>query len=102
MHNIRKITDDLYYIGGNDRKLSLFENVYPVPQGVSYNSYLLQDEKTALADTADSAIAPQFFENLQEALQGRPLDYLIVHHMEPDHCALIAIIPLLSPSVQAP
>ena len=90
MHNIRKITNDLYYIGGNDRKLSLFENVYPVPQGVSYNSYLLLDEKTALTDTADSAIAPQFFENLNEALQGRPLDYLIVHHMEPDHCALIA------------
>ena len=97
MHNIRKITDDLYYIGGNDRKLSLFENVYPVPQGVSYNSYLLQDEKTALADTADSAIAPQFFENLQEALQGRPLDYLIVHHMEPDHCALIADLLRLHP-----
>ncbi len=89
MHNIRKITDDLYYIGGNDRKLALFENVYPVPQGVSYNSYLLLDEKTVLTDTADAAIAPLFFENLQEALQGRPLDYLVIHHMEPDHCALI-------------
>lgn len=99
MHNIRKITNDLYYIGGNDRKLSLFENVYPVPQGVSYNSYLLQDEKTALADTADSAIAPQYFENLQEALQGRPLDYLVVHHMEPDHCALIGELLRLHPEM---
>ena len=97
MHNIRKITSDLYYIGGNDRKLALFENVYPVPQGVSYNSYLLLDEKTVLTDTADAAIAPLFFENLQEALQGRPLDYLVIHHMEPDHCALIAELLRLHP-----
>ena len=97
MHNIRKITDNLYYIGGNDRKLALFENVYPVPQGISYNSYLLTDEKTVLTDTADSAIAPLFFENLQHALQGRPLDYLVVHHMEPDHCALIAELLRLHP-----
>ena len=97
MHNIRKITKDLHYIGGNDRKLALFENVYPVPQGVSYNSYLLLDEKTVLTDTADAAIAPLFFENLQEALQGRPLDYLVIHHMEPDHCALIADLLRLHP-----
>ena len=97
MHNIRKITDNLYYIGGNDRKLALFENVYPVPQGISYNSYLLTDEKTVLTDTADSTIAPLFFENLQHALQGRPLDYLVVHHMEPDHCALIAELLRLHP-----
>ena len=99
MHNIRKINNDLYYIGGNDRKLSLFENVYPVPQGVSYNSYLLLDEKTVLTDTADAAIAPQFFENLKHALQGRPLDYLVVHHMEPDHCALIEELLRMHPEM---
>lgn len=89
MHNIRKITEDLCYIGCSERKLTLFENIYPIPRGVSYNSYLLSDEKTVLLDTADASVAQQFFENLTAALNGRTLDYLIVNHMEPDHCALI-------------
>lgn len=89
MHNIRKITDDLIYVGASDRRLALFENVYPIERGVSYNSYVLLDEKSVLLDTADSAVGQQFFENVAAALAGRRLDYLVVNHMEPDHCALI-------------
>ena len=87
MHNIIPITEDLYYVGGSDRRLSLFENVYPVPRGVSYNSYLLLDEKTALFDTVDPSVADLYLENVAAALNGRQLDYLVVHHMEPDHSA---------------
>ncbi len=89
MKNIRKIAEDLFYIGCSDRRLQLFESAYPVPDGVSYNSYLLKDEKTVLFDTVDKVCAGQFFENLEAALEGRTLDYLIVQHMEPDHAALI-------------
>lgn len=90
MYNIRKITDDVAWIGGNDRRSALFENVFPLPYGVSYNSYLLSDEKTVLFDTADEAVAGLFFENLEKALDGRTLDYIVINHMEPDHCALLA------------
>ncbi|MBQ9546355.1 MAG: FprA family A-type flavoprotein [Bacteroidales bacterium] len=100
MHNIRKITDDLYYVGASDRRLALFENVYPIPRGVSYNSYVLLDEKTVLLDTADSAVGQQFFENVAAALAGRTLDYLVVNHMEPDHCALIEDLVLRYPAVK--
>ena len=89
MHNTKKITEDLFWIGANDRRIALFENIYPVPKGVSYNSYLLKDEKTVLFDTTDKAVSKQFFENLKYELNGRKLDYLIINHMEPDHCALI-------------
>ena len=100
MHCIRKVTDDMYWIGGNDRRLALFENVYPIPRGVSYNSYVVLDEKTVLLDTVDSAVAGIFFENLKAALNGRPLDYLIVNHMEPDHCAMIEDVVMRYPEVQ--
>lgn len=100
MHNIRKITDDLYYVGASDRRLALFENIYPIPRGVSYNSYVLLDEKTVLLDTADSAVGQQFFENVAAALAGRTLDYLVVNHMEPDHCALIEDLVLRYPEVK--
>ncbi len=99
MQNIRKIGEDLFYVGASDRKLALFENVYPIPRGVSYNSYLLLDEKTVLLDTADDAVSHQFFENVEAALSGRNLDYLVVNHMEPDHCALIEDIVLRHPEV---
>lgn len=89
MHTIRKIQDDLVYVGGSDRRLSRFENLFPIPRGVSYNSYLLLDEKTVLFDTVDDSISRQFYENVSAALAGRPLDYLVVHHMEPDHCSMI-------------
>ncbi len=84
-------------MGASDRRLALFENVYPVPRGVSYNSYLLCDEKTVLMDTADSAVREQYFENVAAALDGRQLDYLVVNHMEPDHAALIADLLLRYP-----
>ncbi len=87
MQNVIEVTKDLYYLGGNDRRLALFESAFPVPRGVSYNSYLLTDEKTVLFDTVDSAVSELFLENLRYALNGRKLDYLIVHHMEPDHSA---------------
>ena len=89
MYNIRKITDDLTYIGCSDRRLALFESAYPIPDGISYNSYLLNDEKTVLFDTADKSCSEQFFENLEAGLAGKDLDYIVVHHMEPDHCALL-------------
>ena len=81
MYCVRKITDDLTWLGANDRRLALFESAYPIPEGISYNAYLLSDEKTVLLDTADKAVAPRFLENLAHALGGRPLDYLVVNHM---------------------
>ena len=89
MHSTRKIKDDLIYVGGSDRRLSRFENLFPIPRGVSYNSYVLLDEKTVLFDTADDSIGRLFCENVTYALDGRALDYLVVQHMEPDHCSLI-------------
>ncbi len=100
MYDIRKISDDVTYIGCSDRRLALFESAYPVPNGISYNSYLIKDDKTALLDTVDKACSAQFFENLEAALDGRKLDYLIVNHMEPDHCALIENVITLYPEVK--
>ena len=89
MNCARNILGDLYWVGGNDRRIQLFENVYPVPDGASYNAYLYLDEKTVLLDTVDHAVSTVFFENLESLLAGRPLDYLIINHMEPDHAATI-------------
>lgn len=100
MHCVKKVTDDLYWIGGSDHRLALFENVYPIPRGVSYNSYVLLDEKTVLLDTVDASISGLFFENLEYVLNGRTLDYLIVNHMEPDHCAVIGDVVRRYPDVK--
>lgn len=100
MHCVKKVTYDLYWIGGSDRRLALFENVYPIPRGVSYNSYVLLDEKTVLLDTVDASISGLFFENLEYVLNGRTLDYLIVNHMEPDHCAVIGDVVRRYPDVK--
>jgi len=89
MENTLKITNDLYYIGASDRKLNLFEAVYPIPEGVSYNSYFLNDEKTVLFDTVDKSCENIFFENLESVLNGKKLDFFIINHLEPDHSALI-------------
>ena len=97
MQNIAKITNDLIYVGASDRRLALFENTYPIPRGVSYNSYLLLDAKTVLFDTTDASVAPQFFENVVAALNGRGLDYVVVHHMEPDHAASLMDLLLRYP-----
>ena len=100
MHNIREIGKVLYYIGCSDRRLSLFESAYPVPEGMSYNSYLLNDEKTVLFDTVDKSCSEQFFENLEAALNGKSLDYIVVHHMEPDHCALLQDVISIYPEAK--
>jgi flavorubredoxin len=89
MHNVRNITDNLYWVGADEHRLHLFENVHPIPRGVSYNSYLLLDKKTVLFDTVDWAGCPQFLENVEHVLDGRPLDYLLINHLEPDHAASI-------------
>ncbi|MFT3985154.1 MAG: FprA family A-type flavoprotein [Lachnospiraceae bacterium] len=97
MYCVRKVGRDLSWIGGNDRRLSLFEGVYSVPHGVSYNSYLLLDEKTVLFDTVDKAVGKTFFENVEHELNGRKLDYLFVHHMEPDHSATLSELMMRHP-----
>ena len=100
MYCVKKVQNDLYWVGGSDRRLALFENVFPIPRGVSYNAYVLLDEKTVLLDTVDKSISDQFFENLEHVLDGRPLDYLIVNHMEPDHCATMGELVLRHPEVK--
>ena len=89
MKNIRKITNDLYYLGATKRSEFLFENLYPVNNSASYNSYLLNDDKTVLFDTVEEGSSLSFFENLDASLNGKDLDYLVVQHIEPDHSALI-------------
>ena len=100
MYNVRKVTDDLYWVGANDHRLSLFENIHPLYHGVSYNSYLLLDEKTVLFDTADWAVGRQFIENVKAVLDGRSLDYLVINHVEPDHASSIEEILLRWPQVK--
>lgn len=100
MHNTKKITQDLHWVGANDRRIALFESVYPVPKGVSYNSYLISDEKTVLLDTVDKSVSHQFMENIEHVLNGKSLDYLIINHMEPDHCAEIPTIVNKYPNVK--
>ena len=100
MHCTRKVLDDLIWVGADDRRLACFEGVYGVPDGVSYNSYLLLDEKTVLFDTVDKAVYEVFFENVAYALGGRKLDYLVISHMEPDHAATIESLLLRYPDVR--
>ena len=100
MFNIRKIDNDLFYLGCSDRRIQLFESAYPVPKGISYNSYLLKDEKNVLFDTVDKTCACQFFNKLEMALSAESLDYLIVQHMEPDHASLIEEIIKKYPTVK--
>ena len=88
----RQVTNDIFWVGADDRRLSLFEGVYAVPRGVSYNAYLVRDEKTVLFDTVDSTVSDRFFENLAHALDGRALDYVVVQHMEPDHSATLGLL----------
>ncbi|MBO7402030.1 MAG: flavin reductase [Lachnospiraceae bacterium] len=97
MYCTRNVTEDLIWVGGNDRRLAMFEGVYSVPDGVSYNSYLLLDEKTVLFDTVDKAVGKVFFENLEHALGGRKLDFVVVSHMEPDHSATLSSLLLRYP-----
>lgn len=100
MHCVRKVTEDLYWVGANDHRLNLFENIHPISRGVSYNSYLLMDKKTVLFDTVDWSVCRQFLENVEAVLGERNLDYLVINHMEPDHAASIEEILLRYPKVK--
>ena len=100
MYCVRNITEDLYWVGANDHRLHLFENIHPIPYGVSYNAYLLLDKETVLFDTVDWSACRQLLENLEHLLDGRPLDWLVVNHMEPDHGACVEQILLRYPDVK--
>lgn len=100
MYCVRKVTEDLYSVGGNDHRLALFENIHPIPKGISYNSFLLLDEKTVLFDTVDWAVCRQFIENISSVLNGRKLDYLVINHVEPDHGSSIEEIIIRYPDVK--
>lgn len=97
MHQAVKVTDDIWYIGSSDRRLAKFENCFPIPNGISYNSYLVLDEKTVLLDTVDKSVSSVFLESLDYLLAGRPLDYIVVNHVEPDHAATLAEVCLRHP-----
>lgn len=100
MHITQEIAPQIFWVGGNDRRLALFENMFPIPNGVCYNSYLIMDEKVTLMDTVDSAITQQFLENLTHVLDGRAVDYLVINHMEPDHCAFIEELTCRYPNLK--
>lgn len=100
MQCTRKVKDDLIWVGADDRRLACFEGVYGVPDGVSYNSYLMLDEKTALFDTVDKAVYQTFFENVAYALNGRELDYLVISHLEPDHAYTIEALLVHYPNIK--
>ncbi len=100
MHDIRQINESIHWVGANDRRISLFENVFPVPSGMSYNSYVVLDEKITLLDTVAKEIGARFFENLEYILNGKQLDYIIINHMEPDHCSMVAEVVQKYPQVK--
>ena len=100
MHCVRKVTEDLYWIGANDHRLALFENIHPIPRGVSYNSYVLKDEKSVLFDTVDWSVCRQFLENLDYVLDGKKLDYIVINHMEPDHGASLEEVLMRHPEAK--
>lgn len=100
MYRPIKIKEDLYYLGVNDRTKALFENLWPLPKGVSYNSYLICDEKTALMDTVDVCYSDLFLHKLDIALNGKKLDYVIINHMEPDHSGSLGLLRSRFPEVQ--
>ena len=92
MHIVREVTDHLYWIGVNDHRLALFENIHPIPEGVSYNSYLLKGEKNVLFDTVDWEACRQMMENIEYVLDGEDLDYIVINHWEPDHAASLQVV----------
>ncbi len=98
MSGVRKVTEDLYWVGVNDKRLHLFENIHPIPRGVSYNSYLLMDKKRVLFDTVDWSGCREFLRNIEEVLDGKDLDYLVINHMEPDHAACMEEVLIRYPN----
>ena len=99
MQNITTVAEDILAIGASDHRLSRFENIFPLPNGVSYNNYVILDDKTVLMDTSDVSVADQFLENLSAALGDRTLDFLVVQHVEPDHASMIGEIVREYPDV---
>ena len=100
MHCTRRVNDDIIWVGADNRRVPLFEAAYSVPRGMSYNSYMILDEKTVLIDTVDRAVTDLFLENVEHTLGGRPLDYLVVQHMEPDHSATMMDILIRYPECE--
>lgn len=100
MYNVRKVQEDLIWVGASDHRLNLFENIHPISRGVSYNSYVLLDEKNVLFDTVDWSVCGQFLENLKYVLDGKKLDVIIIHHVEPDHLASLEEIMLRYPEAK--
>lgn len=100
MHNTVKVTDKIYWLGTNDRRTHLFENMWPIPNGISYNSYLIVDEKVALVDTLEYGSSDDYLDKIAEILEGRVIDYLIINHMEPDHSGAIKTIVEKYPSIK--
>lgn len=100
MYCTKKVLDDLIWVGANDRRLSMFEGVYSVPRGVSYNSFLLLDDVNVLFDTVDKAVSGTFFQNVEHALNGKKLDFVVIQHMEPDHSATLTELMLRYPDVK--
>ncbi|MBR5652759.1 MAG: FprA family A-type flavoprotein [Prevotella sp.] len=94
------ITNDIHYVGVNDRNKFLFEGLWPLPNGVSYNAYLINDEKVCLIDTVEVDFFVQFIENIRNVIGDRPVDYLVVNHMEPDHSGSLALIKKYYPDVK--
>ena len=100
MNDTRQLGNDVFYIGCSNRQQALFESAYPIPNGISYNSYFINDNKTVLLDTVDKSCSAQFFQNLEFALGEKTLDYIFVHHMEPDHCALLEDVVMMYPELK--
>lgn len=100
MYKPKQISDNIFYVGVNDRDKSLFENLWPLPKGVSYNSYLIMDEKVVLIDTVDINFADLFFKKVNNVLGDRKIDYLVVNHMEPDHSGSIEMLMSRCPDIQ--
>ena len=100
MHNTVKVTDKIYWLGANDRRTHLFENMWPIPNGVSYNSYLIIDEKIALVDTLEFGSSDDYLEKIESLINGKPIDYLIINHMEPDHSGAIKTIVEKYPDIE--
>ena len=97
---MKEIVNNIYYVGVNDRNKNLFEGLWPLPNGVSYNSYLIVDEKVCLIDTVEVDFFVQYLENIHEVIGDRPIDYLVVNHMEPDHSGSLALIKKYYPGIQ--
>lgn len=96
-----KITEDTFWVGVNDRETDLFESLWPIPRGISYNAYLIRDKKVALVDTVKKSYLPNLLDKIRELIgNDRQLDYLIINHMEPDHSGAVDVIKQVYPDVE--